>query len=63
MKTHWVVFILFHLREQMDGVILMGTSQIQISRERGKNILIMTVFTRRSLQNFVLYFLRFNMKC
>jgi len=36
MKTQWVVFILFHLHGQMDRVILMGTSQIQISKEREK---------------------------
>jgi hypothetical protein len=31
----------------MDGVILMGTSQIQISKEREKSGAIVTVFTRR----------------
>jgi len=51
MKIHWVVFILFHLHGQMDGVIVMGTSQIQIRKEREeKNSVIVTVFTRQSSQ-------------
>ena len=44
MKIHWVVFILFLVHGQMEEVILMGTVQIQISKERGKKgSLIVTV--------------------